>query len=1130
MQASDSALNRIRLPRSQIILTALLIVVGLGAEILILFNYLQLTRRIDASLIPASNLLPQLSALRSEVLLMHADTETELNSDIPNYNLLATRRKTVSDRLATLRSMAPDSEAYAMALDSVDTMLTIFDSQLAALRGKPSPEQVPMFRFEIKRAFQGAEDSVSALYQAEEQTFYAATSSTLSAVRATQLILFTVGILIIGLGAVLVANIRRAAQRETMLASGRLQVAAEVGQAASSFLSLDELFDTTLNLILGRFGFFYAAVFLIDDKGEYAILRAATGDAGRNLLAKGHRVLVGSNSTIGSVTFNNRPRVFYESRRTTEYFKNELLPSTRSELAVPLRQGGQVIGALDVQATRDSAFSEDDISILQTLADQIGVAIGNAAQFTREQVRARQMSSLTQTATELTGPQVSVEYLLETVVKRATSLLAADDAGIWLPTEESEIELRVNVGQPELVGRRLTRGEGISGQVFLTGKPLRVDDYQGWSGRSRAMSSQSIQAALGVPLTWQGETIGVLAVTRTQSSRPFAADDERIAQLFASQAAAAIENARLLQETQDRVNELYTLNQIGQAIAAQTDLRSLLDVVRQETTRAINARNFYIALYDDATNQIELPYIYEAGEITSIPPFDLGPGLTSVVINSRQPLILRTQEEATAQGALVTGAASESYLGVPIITRDRVLGVIAVQDLEKQYAFSDTDSRLLLTIASQVGLAIQSIRLLEQTRQRAEELSSLNRLTITATSVADLHAMLEGVVREIVHIFGAHGAGITLLDSTRAHLTIIADYSANPELPSARGALIPLAGNPSSARVIETGRSMIVQEAQTSPLTESVHELMRQRRIASLMIIPLVARGEVIGTLGIDTDQSDRLFTPAEMALAETVAGQISGAIDNSRLFQQARRRAEQLSAAAEVSRAAISLLDPDELIVRAAELIRERFNLYYVAIFLVDETNQWAALRYATGEAGQVLMERKHRLEIGGQSMVGSAILTRQARIALDVGQEAVRFANPLLPDTHSEMALPLVVGGQVLGALDVQSTEYGAFSEADVTVLQTMADQIAVSIQNARLYRETHDRARLEQLINRVTGRMRRAIDAESIMAATLSELQDVLGARRVVARLGPEQLLRAAQHAGGGNDREDGNGGAP
>src|SRR5574341_511282 len=179
--------------------------------------------------------------------------------------------------------------------------------------------------------------------------------------------------------------------------------------------------------------------------------------------------------------------------------------------------------------------------------------------------------------------------------------------------------------------------------------------------------------------------------------------------------------------------------------------------------------------------------------------------------------------------------------------------------------------------------------------------------------------------------------------------------------------------------------------------------------------------------------------------------------------------------------------------------------------------------------------MERRHRLEVGGQSMVGTAVTTRRARIALDVGKEAVRFANPLLPETHSEMALPLVVGDTTIGALDVQSTLYNAFTADDVTALQTMGDQIAVAIQNARLYLETEQRVQLEQLINRITNKLRRAIDADSIMTVALSELQAALGARRIVAQLGPEQLLGPIRQTGllrpiESREREGGNGGTP
>lgn len=174
--------------------------------------------------------------------------------------------------------------------------------------------------------------------------------------------------------------------------------------------------------------------------------------------------------------------------------------------------------------------------------------------------------------------------------------------------------------------------------------------------------------------------------------------------------------------------------------------------------------------------------------------------------------------------------------------------------------------------------------------------------------------------------------------------------------------------------------------------------------------------------------------------------------------------RTRQIETSAEVGRIASSILDVDALIHRVVDLITNQFGYYYAAIFLVDENNLWANLKAASGEAGRVLLERGHRLQVGGRSMVGSAIATHQPRIALDAGAEAVRFNNPLLPETRSEIALPLMVGSRVLGALDVQSVEGSAFDEEDIEVLQNMANQLGVAIENARLFQESQ--ARLNEL----------------------------------------------------------------
>ncbi len=189
-------------------------------------------------------------------------------------------------------------------------------------------------------------------------------------------------------------------------------------------------------------------------------------------------------------------------------------------------------------------------------------------------------------------------------------------------------------------------------------------------------------------------------------------------------------------------------------------------------------------------------------------------------------------------------------------------------------------------------------------------------------------------------------------------------------------------------------------------------------------------------------------------------------------------RRAVQLTTAAEVSRAASSTLDIERLLDQTVELIADRFDLYYTGLFLVDEAGKWAVLQAGTGEAGRQMLAEGHRLVLGGTSMVGWCTANAQARIALDVGEEAVRFDNPLLPDTRSELALPLISRSRVIGALDVQSTEGAAFTDEDVAILQAMADQLANAIENARLFQQAQESLEAER---RAYGRLSRQAWAE-------------------------------------------------
>ena len=172
---------------------------------------------------------------------------------------------------------------------------------------------------------------------------------------------------------------------------------------------------------------------------------------------------------------------------------------------------------------------------------------------------------------------------------------------------------------------------------------------------------------------------------------------------------------------------------------------------------------------------------------------------------------------------------------------------------------------------------------------------------------------------------------------------------------------------------------------------------------------------------------------------------------------RQIQRRAAQLEALAQVMKAITSVRDLGELLPQIAAVISEKFGFYHVGVFLVDEANEYAILSAANSAGGQKMLARKHRLRVGAEGIVGFVTATGEPRVAMDVGSDPVFFDNPDMPETHSEMALPLRMEKQIVGALDVQSTETGAFTDEDVQMLSLLADQVSLAIETARLFDET-------------------------------------------------------------------------
>ncbi len=284
-----------------------------------------------------------------------------------------------------------------------------------------------------------------------------------------------------------------------------------------------------------------------------------------------------------------------------------------------------------------------------------------------------------------------------------------------------------------------------------------------------------------------------------------------------------------------------------------------------------------------------------------------------------------------------------------------------------------------------------------------------------------------------------------------------------------------------------------------------------------------VTRIDEVGALGRAFNHMVRRLRLTVSMLEEKVAERTSLLQDaNYRL----ERRAVQLEVSAQVSRVAASILDPKEMMQSTVDLIRSEFNLYHVAIFLLDQEGEWAVVQAATGDVGRKMMAQPYRLPLDGDSIVSWVCNQRQARITLNADQDATYFDNPLLPKSLSRITLPLYVGDHMMGALDVQSIREAAFDDDDLRTLQGMADQVAIALENARRFAETRRGERRQRLAASISERMQQATNLDEVMALTIEDLGNMFDLTRATICLGTErELLRPAQMSGNGPEPETG-----
>jgi PAS domain S-box-containing protein len=525
------------------------------------------------------------------------------------------------------------------------------------------------------------------------------------------------------------------------------------------------------------------------------------------------------------------------------------------------------------------------------------------------------------------------------------------------------------------------------------------------------------------------------------------------------------------------------------ALTSEIDLDRLSRLIVETIRFGFMADRISLMLLDDEREQLSIVAAIGPPDEIIGATYRADEGVAGRALQVGVPITLSTEVDFGSPIPDEAGQADAFWaVCLPLQTRGQVIGVLNVSRLPDSPAFGQNDLQPLSTLCGPIATAIENARLYAESRQQADELIALWHIGQDISSTLDQQTVLERIAHWARQLIRSDGVALYLLDSNADLLQPVVSLGS----PTTQMPPTPIrVGEGIIGRVAQIGVGEIVNDADLNPRAVQIPDT---PELESLLCVPILSRGKVLGVMSLNR-LGDCFFRDDNLHLLGRIAHQAAIAIENARLYEETQCRAMQLATAAEVSRDAISILDVDQLLTETVNLIRERFGFYHAGVFLVDDASEYAVLRAATGKAGQKMLEQQHKLQVGEVGIVGYVTERGEPRIAHDVGRDSAHFNNPLLPNTRSEMAFPLIVHGRVIGALDVQSTEKAAFSNEDVATLQTMADQLAIAIENARLYEKELQRAEELTALNAITETVSRSLDLDAILHDALAKVCEVI-----------------------------------
>jgi GAF domain-containing protein len=654
-------------------------------------------------------------------------------------------------------------------------------------------------------------------------------------------------------------------QNERKRAS-QLAVVNQVARQIASILDLEQLLGEIVTSIQQGFNYFHTALFLMDDDTDGKLKLLAMHGGFEHVTAPDYSQAVGE-GLIGLAAESGQPilvnDVSQDSRFIAGYLSKDL---PKSELCVPIKLVDRVIGVVDMQSTRLNAFDETDLVAMETLADQIAIAIENARLFGEEESSRRLADTLREIAQALNST-LSLGDVLDLILAELEKVIAFESGSIML-LEGKDLIIRAVKGfaDPDAVIETHLDLDiaPLNREVVESKRPLivgAVHQDERWLKPMRAFGLESklrpIHSWMGIPLIAKSQVIGMLTTDGSEANA-YDKRDAEIALTFANQAAVAIETARLFEAEQRRRQEAETLYRAAQALTTTLDLSQVFECILSELQQVVPYDSASVQLLRDQRLEIIGGHGFPNLDELLGTVFDLSEenNPNRKVIHQRAPFIVDDAPAVYSEFRKDPHAAAgiHAWLGVPLLIGDQPVGMLALDKQERGF-YTSEHARLASAFAAQAAIAIENARLYEEQRERALQAESLLHIEQAINSSLELDPTLQTIVKMMAQLMDVTQSGIILFDEEYEYGRLTAEYQEVEHTP-VEELEISLEGNLSIERVLATREPLAIYDAENDPLLESIRDTIRQRRIKSILIVPLITKGRVIGTIGFDATKA----------------------------------------------------------------------------------------------------------------------------------------------------------------------------------------------------------------------------------------------------------------------------------